>query len=35
LKAILKKADVSDRFALTRRLVSGISTRATPLVADQ
>jgi DNA-binding NarL/FixJ family response regulator len=35
LQAILKKANVSDRFALTRSLVSGISTRAKPLVADQ
>jgi DNA-binding NarL/FixJ family response regulator len=35
LKAILQKADVSDRFSLTRRLVSGTSAREVPLVADQ
>jgi DNA-binding NarL/FixJ family response regulator len=35
MKSILQKADVSDRFALTRRLVCGTTARAVPLVADR
>jgi DNA-binding NarL/FixJ family response regulator len=35
MKSILRKADVSDRFALTRKLVCGTTARAAPLVADR